>query len=734
MGCGPVGQCRVLASDGRVLGTFALYHRDRHTPDAPEQAVATRAAHIAGIAIEREQATQTLRQLNQDLERRVAERTEALQTSEERWQLVLRGTNDGIWDWDLQTNKVFFSSRWKQMRGFVDAEISDSPEECLKRIHPEDYDRLMAAVDDHLAGRTEFLEIEYRTQRRDGSYMWVLDRAQAVRNAAGQAIRISGSEKDISDRKRMEAALAESEAKFRRLVEGCSDLVWAKDTEGRFTYLSPQFQTLFGWEPQDWIGKSFHEVVHPDDLPWMTVGFRQDIKSGKKSHPEFRHRHRDGHYIWVRGGATPILDAAGVVIGKQGILTDISDRKRMEAALAESEAKFRRLVEEMSDFIWAQDAEGRFTYLSPQFQTLFGWEPQDWIGKSFLELVHPDDLPWVTLDYQKDLELRQKSYPEFRHLRRDGHYIWVRVSATPLLDDEGVVIGKQGILTDISDLKQVEEELIRSRDLREAIFNESTDALFLVDPHTLLTVDCNQRALQLFEAQDKANLLGIEGHTLQRHRFSEQELAEIKADMRTQGFWSREVEYVTLQGQVFWGNLAAKSIVVAGRTVNLVRVTDISDRKRADIRLQQQANCDRLISVISQHIRASLNLQDILNTTVVEVHQVLQADRVLIYRILADGTGKPIAESVAPGWPVILDQIYPEEIFPLEIHDRYVQGHIAALDDCETGDVLPCLVDFLRGLQVRAKLVVPIVQNETLWGLLIAHQCSGPRSLASLGN
>jgi PAS domain S-box-containing protein len=136
---------------------------------------------------------------------------------------------------------------------------------------------------------------------------------------------------------------------------------------------------------------------------------------------------------------------------------------------------------------------------------------------------------------------------------------------------------------------QTELEMIRSRDLREAVFNESADALFLVDTETLLTIDCNARAVELFEVSSKAELIGIEGHTLQKKQFTPEELVSITETINQHGFWSREIEYVTKQGNSFWGNLAAKRIIVAGQSLNLVRVTDITQRKEAEQLLELQA-------------------------------------------------------------------------------------------------------------------------------------------------
>ncbi len=121
-----------------------------------------------------------------------------------------------------------------------------------------------------------------------------------------------------------------------------------------------------------------------------------------------------------------------------------------------------------------------------------------------------------------------------------------------------------------------------AKDLLESIFNESADAIFLVNAETLLITDCNRRAVELFEAQSKDELLNIEGRTLQKKSFTAEDLSSIVDEIALYGFWSRELEYVTKKGKVFWGNLAVKEIHVAGQAMHLVRVTDITARKQAE--------------------------------------------------------------------------------------------------------------------------------------------------------
>jgi len=142
------------------------------------------------------------------LEELVAARTEALRSSQERYALAARGSNDGLWDWDLLSNKIYYSARWKQTLGHAEAEVGDDPEEWLRRVHPEDRARLEARIQSHLAGGSTHLVAEYRARHADGSYRWMLARGMAVRDAnSGKPSRFAGSQTDVDERKKMEEQL-----------------------------------------------------------------------------------------------------------------------------------------------------------------------------------------------------------------------------------------------------------------------------------------------------------------------------------------------------------------------------------------------------------------------------------------------------------------------------------------------------------------------------------------------
>lgn len=165
----------------------------------------------------------------EDIEER-KQTEEALRKSEERWQLALRGNNDGIWDWNIQTREVFFSPRWKEMLGYHEQEICDHLTQWNQRVHPDDLPGVMKAIRDHLDQKTPFYITEHRVLCKDGSYKWILDRGQALWDRGGNLVRMVGSYTDISDRKRAEQELHQVNRAL-RTISDCNQALVRATTE-----------------------------------------------------------------------------------------------------------------------------------------------------------------------------------------------------------------------------------------------------------------------------------------------------------------------------------------------------------------------------------------------------------------------------------------------------------------------------------------------------------------------
>jgi diguanylate cyclase (GGDEF)-like protein/PAS domain S-box-containing protein len=193
-----------IFSKGRPLGVLSVDNRKKKQPFTPkDEVLLTSLADYASVALENAS-------LYQQARHEIAERKRieaALRESEERFELAVRGANEGIWDLNLKSNKIHYSPRWKEMLGYQEGEVGDEPGEWFNRVHPEDIDILKAALVNHLNGKTAHLEIEYRIRCKDGVYRWMVCRGIAVRGIDGEVSRVAGSQTDISERKEVDGKL-----------------------------------------------------------------------------------------------------------------------------------------------------------------------------------------------------------------------------------------------------------------------------------------------------------------------------------------------------------------------------------------------------------------------------------------------------------------------------------------------------------------------------------------------
>lgn len=318
---------------------------------------------------------------------------EALRAGEERWQLAIRGSNDGIWDWKIRSGDIFFSTRWKAMRGFADHEIGNHIDEWRSRIHSDDLDRVLHSIDAYLAKQTREFSEEYRVQRKDGSYMWILDRGVALWDEDGMPIRMVGSESDISERKRSEEALRQSEARFAAFMAHLPGIAFMKDAAGRHIYVNEGFERLLGTSNRDWHLKTNEELFPPEVADRFT---RNDQMLERQEQPvEVTETTISGNETrsWlVKKFLVTYEPNSPALLG--GIAIDITARKQAEGEqtrllteLAESQKHFEQI------FHWTPSAvaistlaEGRFLDVNERLVQLTGYSREELIGHTTAEL------------------------------------------------------------------------------------------------------------------------------------------------------------------------------------------------------------------------------------------------------------------------------------------------------------------------------------------------------------
>jgi two-component system cell cycle sensor histidine kinase/response regulator CckA len=331
------------------LGLFQLNDRRKglFSPEAIE--LWERLAGYLAVALAKccsedalRKAQEELRRSHDELEIRVAERTEqlektvaALWASEERYALAVQGSNDGIWDLNLATGQIYFSPRWKSMLGYKDDEIPNNVEEWEKRIHQDDRHLVMESRKACLDGHIPAYEIEYRLQHKDGSFRWIHARGTCLRDLEGKPIRFSGSHSDITDRKRIEDILRESEKKYRTLFEESKDSIFISDSGRRIVDINQAGINLFGYTKEELFSLDLEKLYcnrEDREVLWQKL-----YRSGFVSDFEVEMKRKDGEKIIVHLSMSVIKDDAGHVSGYQGIIHDVTDRKKLERQLLQSQ-------------------------------------------------------------------------------------------------------------------------------------------------------------------------------------------------------------------------------------------------------------------------------------------------------------------------------------------------------------------------------------------------------------
>jgi PAS domain S-box-containing protein len=266
-------------------------------------------------------------------------RTEqALRERTERYELVLAGAQSAIWDWDVPGRRVHFSSQWKALRGLADDEVGDSEEEWSARIHPDDLPRVMAAVQAHFDGQTPVFAEEYRIHCKDGTLKWIADRGIAQRDASGRVIRMAGSERDITEGKRIEQALRDSQADLNRAQSVGQIGSWRLNIQSNELHWSDENHRIFGIaEGTSMTYETFLSTVHPDDREYVDRMWAAALQ-GTPYDIEHRLVVR-GTMKWVRERAELEFDEQGQLLGGFGTTQDITGLKRAEQALIEADQR-----------------------------------------------------------------------------------------------------------------------------------------------------------------------------------------------------------------------------------------------------------------------------------------------------------------------------------------------------------------------------------------------------------
>ncbi len=434
----------------------------------------------------------------------------ALRTSNERFELAVAGTTDGLWDWDRTTDAVYYSPRFKELLGYAD----DDPrfpnvfESFRERLHPEDLaateEAIRRAVEDGVPYRAV-----YRLRTATGDWCWFEARGATVRDPQGRTTRMAGSICDLTARRRSEAELRDSEELFRSFFEAPGGLRGVVELEtGDIIHVrdNPDAARFFGRSQRELEGRRASELgVPPEAIRFWTERYLECSRTGVPVQFEFQ----------VPGSGMCLMVAVSPLpMGQTGrtrfayLATDTTERKQAESALVLSEERFKMLAGDAPVGIFETDAGGNCLFVNARWCKLASLTRDAAMGRGWVAALHPDDRERVFREWSSATEARCEFFSEYRFQTAAGDIAWLSGNAVTLRDTAGVTIGFIGTVTDITARKQVEDALRQSEEQLRAIIDNEPECVKLLDRDgKLLTM--NPAGLRMIEADDLEQVRGV---------------------------------------------------------------------------------------------------------------------------------------------------------------------------------------------------------------------------------
>ncbi|MDO8343552.1 MAG: PAS domain-containing protein [Cellvibrio sp.] len=396
---------------------------------------------------------------------RFRESNMALERERENLDMVIRGTNIGTWQWNVQTGETIFNERWAEIVGYNLDELAPiSINTWLDLAHPEDLKKSGELIAQHLRGELAFYDFKCRMRHRDGHWVWVHDRGRVSRlDDSGTPLWMSGTHADISELQSSQKKLRDSEERLQSMLSNFPGAAYRCENDYHWTmlYLSAAVEQLTGYSANDFIRtdspRSFTDLTHPDDVPWIAEQVQAALVAKTPFELLFRLRHADGRWLWVQEVGLGIYDETGYLKYIDGFIWDVTQTELANKAVQLNEQKLSTLYNQASIGI-ALNAldDGRYLECNPELCRLTGYTEAELIATSYWDLT-PEQYQVQEHQQLESLHASGRYGPyekEYRH--RDGHLI-------PVLLNGVLIEGPDGerkiwsFIQDITERKRIEQ-------------------------------------------------------------------------------------------------------------------------------------------------------------------------------------------------------------------------------------------------------------------------------------
>lgn len=383
---------------------------------------------------------------------------ESLLKSEERFKLAMNASNDGLFDWNLLTNEIYYSPTWKKIIGYEDHELPNDFSVWETTTSPEDVKKSWELQQKLISKQIDRFELEFKMKHRDGHWVDLLSRAKAIFDNKGKAIRIVGTHTDITERKRAEEAIMELKDFNESIVTNLAEGIILENDNGIIQFANPAMVNMLGYKEGELVGKHWTCFV-PDDQIEVVKNANKRREKGESDQYEMELIRKDGERIFVLVGGVPNFNK-GAYIGLLAAFTDITKRKQAEAELI----KLSTAVQQSPSVIVITDTEGNLQYANPKFTRITGYSVDEAIGKNPRILKSGKQSDEFYKELWEIISSGKVWRGEFHNIKKNGELFWEQASVSPIFNEKGKIVNYIKVAEDITERKQAEDNFRHSID------------------------------------------------------------------------------------------------------------------------------------------------------------------------------------------------------------------------------------------------------------------------------
>ncbi len=544
---------------------------------------------------------------------------EALRASEEKYRFMTENSSDVIWHLDANFVCDYISPSDERMRGFhQDEVIGTRLFDILKPEGIETVKRVNAArlADEKNNIATGSIRYELEQLCKDGSWIWTEANSSIHYNENGEIIGYHGASRDITERKRAQDALWESEEKYRTLIQYSSDPIFSYNRDDTYRFVNEAFAKAFGKVPAEIIGKTPHSIMSDEEAGKRLTLVHRVFQTKLKGEIEVKVIISTGETHYYLTMADPIFDSEGEVAFVTCISKDITERKLAEKALKVEKRKVETYLNIAQVILVAFDKEGRITLLNKKGYQVLGYEPGELINKNwFNTCVPPEELGEIKKIFDQIIlgQTETFNYHENQIITKSGERRTIAWNNTWVTDNNGNIIGALSSGEDITERKLAEEALRMSEEKYSTVFQTSPYAITITNSHNGRILDVND-AFTTISGHSRDEALKSSTAELNLWVYDEDRELVLTELVKKKYINSKEFKFRKKDNTLITGLFSAQVLSLDGEILILSSINDITDRKIAEEQLQHVGRLYALLSQINQAIVRTKNRLTLLQT------------------------------------------------------------------------------------------------------------------------